>query len=330
MLFPHLRQAPAVASHFKHLAIVKYIFVFGLLAILSWNTTIAQNYEKVVVNAKDSTSGYYLAVKPPTSSISGVLVLLDGFGGAAESIPVESMLPNIAYANGILTVAAAMGQKIYADSAVIGKLNLLLKDVIKRYNVAPDKFVIGGFSAGGTIALRYVELCKESPSTYPVNPRAVFAVDSPVDLIDLWTFFEKQIEKNYSDVAVGEAKFVSALMQQEHGTPKANLQTYKWLTPFYNLQKGEGNEKYLKNIPVRVYHDVDVVWRLQNRRQSAYEGNYLNSSELILRLMLMKNEAAEFVKGRTGYRSNGMRHPHSWNIVDEVEFIQWMKKIVEK
>ncbi len=197
-------------------------------------------------------------------------------------------------------------------------------------NVAPDKFVIGGFSAGGMISLRYVELCKEHPTKYSVNPRAVFAVDSPVDLIDLWSFFEKQIDKNYSDVAVGEAKSVTALMQREHGTPKTNIQTYKWLTPFDRLQKGDGNEKYLKDIPVRVYHDVDILWRLQNRRQSGYEANFLNSSELILRLMLMKNEAAEFIKGKTGYRPNGMRHPHSWNIVDEVEFIQWMKKIIEK
>ena len=297
---------------------------------LLWNAAIAQNYERIVVNAKDSTAGYYLIVKPPTSTISGVLVLLDGFGGSAESILVESMLPNIAFANGILTVAAAIGPKIYADSAVIDKLNMILTDVVKRYKVAPDKFVIGGFSAGGTISLRYAELCKEAPSKYPINPRAVFAVDSPVDIIDLWTFFEKQIEKNYSDVAVEEATFVSALMQREHGTPKNNLQKYQWLTPFNHLQKEAGNEKYLKDIPVRVYHDVDIAWRLQNRRQSAYEANFLNSSELILRLIQMKNEAAEFVKGRTGYRINGMRHPHSWNIVDEVEFIQWAKKILEK
>jgi pimeloyl-ACP methyl ester carboxylesterase len=282
------------------------------------------------VNVKDTVSGYYLSVKPPTNTVNGVLVLLDGFGGRAESVFVESMLPNVAYANDILTVAVAMGEKIYADSVVIGKLNLLLRDAIKRYKVPPDKFVIGGFSAGGTIALRYAELCKESPSKYPINPKAVFAVDSPVDIIDLWNFFEKQIAKNYSDVAVGEAKFVSALMQREYGTPQANLKTYQRLTPFYNQQKEQGNEKYLKDIPVRVYHNVDVAWQLQNRRRSIYEANYLNSSELILRLLLMKNDAAEFIKGRTGYRSNGMRHPHSWNIVDEVEFIQWMKRIVEK
>lgn len=309
---------------------MKIHFRFFIFAILICGNTIAQNHEKIVVDENDSVAGYYLAVKPQTNTVNGVLVLLDGFGGSPESIFEESMLPNTAYANGFLTIAAAMGDKMYADSAVIGKLNLILRDVLQRYPVARDKFVIGGFSAGGTIALRYVELCKESPFSYPVNPRAVFAVDSPVDLIDLWDFFGKQIERNYSDVAVAEAKYVSKLMQAEHGSPRDNAATYQWLTPFYNLQKGPGNEKYLKDIPVRVYHDVDIVWQLKNRRRSAYEANFLNASEMILRLMQMKNEAAEFVRGRIGYRSNGMRHPHSWNIIDEVEFVQWMKKIIPK
>lgn len=304
-----------------------YLLVF-LLLILSL-TASAQNYEKVVVNASDTVSGYYLAVKP-TGKINGVLFLLDGFGGSPESIFPESMLPNTAYANGFLTIAAAMGPKIYADSAVIGKLNLILQDVITRYGVARNKFVMGGFSAGGTISLRYVELCRESPVRYPVIPRAVFTVDSPVDLIDLWGFFEKQIEKNYSDVAVNEAKFVSGIMKTEHGTPQADPDVYKWLTPFNVALKTPGNEQYLKDIPVRVYHDVDVAWQLQNRRRSVYEANFLNSSEMILRLVMLKNPSAEFIQGRTGYRSNGMRHPHSWNIVDEVAFIQWMKKVLEK
>jgi hypothetical protein len=256
--------------------------------------------------------------------------LLDGFGGRPESILVESALPDVAFANDILTIGVGMGEKIYADSAVIGKMNSILRDVVQRYKVPADKFVIGGFSAGGTISLRYAELCKESPSMYPINPGAVFAVDSPVDIIDLWNVFEKQIIKNYSEVAVGEAKYVSTLMQREHGIPKEKMKTYLWLSPFYHQQTGNGNERHLKDIPVRVYHDVDISWRLQNRRQSAYESNFLNSSEFILRLLLLNNKDAEFIKGRTGYRSNGTRHPHSWNIVDEIEFIQWMKKIVEK
>lgn len=307
---------------------MKYLTLF-CICLFTCCSLVAQP-EKIIVNPADSTSGYYIAFKPVDKPINGVLFLLDGFGGSPESIGVESKLPGVASAHGILTITASMGQKIYADSAVISKMNLLLKGVIQRYNVQPDKFILGGFSAGGTITLRYAELCIESPLKYPVHPKAVFAVDSPVDLIDIWRYFEAQIEKNYSDMAAGEAKFVSALMQQEHGTPTSNPEKYKWLTPFNVAQKETGNEKFLKDIPVRVYHDADIVWRLQNRMQSGYDANFLNASELILRLMVLKNQAAEFVKGRTGYRSNGMRHPHSWNIVDEQECVEWIKKILQQ
>ena len=95
-----------------------------------------------------------------------------------------------------------------------------------------------------------------------------------------------------------------------------------------NKKYGE-NEKFLKNTSVRAYHDVDIAWRLINRNQTVHNSNYEVTAELINRLMLMGNKKAEFMQSfKTGYRSNGRRHPHSWSIVDEVEFIQWMKKII--
>jgi len=301
-------------------------FSLCLSVMICYTAAFTQNFERVVLDSKDPVSGYYLAVKPQSNAIKGVVVLLDGFGGRAEDIFAESKLQNIAYANNLLTISLAIGNKMYADSVVISKLNAAFKDIISRYSIKPDTFVLGGFSAGGTIALRYTELCKENPTTYPIDPQAVFAVDAPVDLIDLWAYFEKQIAKNYSAISVNEAKFVSVLMEKEHGTPLTNLETYKWLTPFYNESKVEGNERFLKNTPVRVYHDVDVTWQLQNRRRSIYESNYLNTSEMILRLLLARNEAAEFIQGKKGYRNNGARHPHSWAIVDEEECVQWILK----
>ncbi|MFM7857623.1 MAG: hypothetical protein ACKO96_38310, partial [Flammeovirgaceae bacterium] len=101
-------------------------------------------------------------------------------------------------------------------------------------------------------------------------------------------------------------------------------------SPFYAASNEPGNERFLKNTAVRVYHDMDVVWQLQNRRRSLYDNNALCSSELINRLLLMGNDKAAFVQSdRKGYRSNGMRHTHSWSIVDEVECIQWIKEVLE-
>ena len=83
------------------------------------------------------------------------------------------------------------GNKIYADVPTINNINRALTDSINRMHLNLDKFVIGGFSAGGTIAMRYVELCMEKPEAFPARPKAVFTIDSPIDLIDLSKYFDR-------------------------------------------------------------------------------------------------------------------------------------------
>jgi hypothetical protein len=252
---------------------------------------------------------------------------LDGFGGSAEQIFPETKLHNIAYRHSILTVGIGIRLKISADKSVVATLDSIMNDIKQRFQVPADKFVLGGMSAGGTIALRYAEYCKSDPAKYPINPKAVFAIDSPIDMIDLMQYFDNEIAKNFSSIGVNEAQFVKNLLIQEYGEVKTNLAKYVELSPFYKNQKGAGNERFLKDTALRVYHDVDISWYLKNRRRSVYDENFLNNSEMINRLLLMGNEKAEFMMAKQpGYRSDGTRHPHSWSIVDEVECIQWIKK----
>lgn len=290
----------------------------------------AQNYEKVVLDEKDPTTGYYLAV-PPRGTIEGVLVLLPGFNESPENALPETKLHNVAFVNNILTLFIPYGAKIYIDAPTQSLINRALTDSIKRFNASPESYVIGGFSAGGTIALRYAELCQEKPASFPIKPKAVFTIDSPVDLVELWKYFDRELERNFSDAGMNEARFIQAIMKKElNGTPTSNYSAYVSYSPFTKDLGKEGNEQFLKDIPVRLYHDVDLVWQLKNRRRSAFDNNVACASELIARLMKMGSEQADLmIAKQPGYRSNGMRHTHSWSIVDEVEFIQWMKQVVK-
>lgn len=291
------------------------------------NFLFCQSIKKIVVNEKDSVSGYYLALEPE-DSINGVLVLLTGFGQESETIFPESKLFNVAYVNNILTIAFSEGNKLYADSEVQSKLTTVLKDVIKKYKVKPDKFVLAGYSVGGMIAMRYVELCNQFPDKFPIKPKGVFTVDSPIDIFTIWDDLERNAANKYSDMAVEEAERAMKAIKADHGVPKENISLYSQLTAFSMDKKYGENEKWLINIAVRTYHDVDISWRLTNRHQAVSESNYLVTSELINRLLLMGNKKAEFIESdRKGYRSNGQRHPHSWSIVDEVECIQWIKEL---
>ena len=129
---------------------------------------------------------------------------------------------------------------------------------------------------------------------------------------------------------MAEARFIQPIMSRDlKGTPTSNPASYSEQTPFEMRLKAPGNERFLRNIPVRVYHDLDVAWQLNNRRRGLIDSNAMASSEMIARLLMQGNTRAEFVRGRAGFRSNGMRHTHSWSIIDEVELIQWMKESIK-
>ena len=303
------------------------VSVFLMFTLFSFQTTgFSQQIEKFTFDTKDSTGGHYLAIRPQSKEIKGVLVLLTSFI-SPESLLFETKLHNVASANDILTIIASMKQKLYADSFAIHRLNTILKDVVERFAADTAAFAIAGYDEAGNIALRYTELTYEKPSEFLVQPKAVFGIDSPVDLFGLWYRSERQIRKNYWPGAVGDAKYYLDVMTKENGTIYNNAERYKMLSPFNNEVEAAGNEQYLKNVAVRLYYDTDIDWQLKNRRNSFYDTKMPEASELVNRLLLLGNKQAEFIiANRPGLRSDGLRHPNSISIVDEVECIHWIKK----
>lgn len=288
--------------------------------------TFSQNIEKISFNTKDSTNDYYLAIQPQSKDIKGVVVLLTSFIPPEDLLP-ETKLQNVAYTNDMLMIVASMKQKLYADSFAVNRINNLLKDVVLRFSADSSKFALAGYDEAGNIALRYTELTYENPSQFLVQPKAVFGIDSPVDLFGLWHWSERQIKKNYYPGSVGDAKYYLDTMTKENGTIYNHPENYKRLSPFDKEEETSGNERYLANVAVRLYYDTDIEWQLKNRRNSFYDTKMPGGSELINRLLLLGNNKAEFVASKhPGLRNNGIRHPNSISIVDEAECIQWIKK----
>jgi len=286
--------------------------------------------EKVVIDSTDSKYGYYLSVKPK-GKIESVLVLLPGFGQKSEDIFLDTEFHEIAFEKNILIIGFAGRMKLTADSTLQIQINLVLNHVIEETKIEKDKFVLGGFSAGGVIALRYTELCHQFPNKYPVLPKGVFMADSPVDLFHSWKLQQENLKNNYSEISVSEANWMTRYYREFYGaTPNEKPEIFIELSPFSINRKYGNNEQYLKNIAVRAYHDIDIEWRLKNRNQTAKFDNYIATSELINRLMLMGNSRAEFIQTfKTGFRRNGDRHPHSWSIVNEKECLEWVKKLTK-
>jgi uncharacterized protein (DUF1810 family) len=68
---------------------------------------------------------------------------------------------------------------------------------------------------------------------------------------------------------------------------------------------------------------------MANRKVDYYSMNALDAAALILQLQLLGNRQAELITTqRRGVRPDGVRHPHSWSIVDEDELKAWILKQV--
>jgi hypothetical protein len=307
---------------------LKQRFVFLSLIIFSFNPrpAFSQFSEKVVFNNKDSANDYYLAVRPLSGNIQGVQVLITSFN-PPEFVLAESKLQNIAYGNDILTIIASLGPSLCADSSSVERLNQILQHVVTHYSADTSRFVLGGFIYAGNTALRYTELCYENPSRFPVLPKAVFAINSPVDLVGLARWCEAEIKKDYYSGDVGDGKYILDALTKKYGTYTENVEKYIQLSPFYSDAQTLGNEQFLKHVAVRLYFDTDITWQLQNRRNSYYDTYMPDGSEMVKRMLLAGNSEAEFVSSKQpGIRSTGLRSPYSWSIVDEVDCIQWIKQ----
>ena len=306
---------------------MKIISVISWLLLTSTDGVIAQYIEKKWVDKSDSVYGYYTIIKPSAGRIQGALFLIDGFGGNAESFLAETKIHNVAGNNELLIVGIPNGSRLYLDSSMKALLNRIGKEIVETFGLRKDQFAIGGMSSGGTIALRYAELCNQQPGIYPIQPKAVFNVDGPVDLAGLYQSSLRDIKKNNGGWWLYECEMIIDRLKKELGDPSADLSKYRAVSPLLRVDKDSVNEMSLANIAVRTYHDVDADWFIKNRNRSLYETNLLDGSEFINRLYASGNKRAEFIGSKLpGQRSNGQRHPHSWNIVEEIDLVQWIKK----
>ncbi len=310
--------------------LLSLLLLFGLLACQENRTFQTPKIERIVLDSNDAKYGYYNRVKPE-GEIKMALVLFPGFGQASEEVFLDTKFHQFAQEQQMLVVSFAGLYKLTADSSLDIKLNAFLRHLVDENRLNPTRFILGGFSAGGVIALRYAERCHENPEAYPILPRAIFMADAPVDLFHSWKLQEANLITQYAKASYEEAKWLKQFYQQYYGaTPSENPERYIDLSPFSIDTNYGTHEQHLKNVAVRAYHDIDVAWRIKNRNQTAQFDNYVATSELINRLNLLGNTEAEFIQTfKTGYRRNGDRHPHSWSIVDEKECIAWMQGLFE-
>jgi hypothetical protein len=289
---------------------------------------------RVIEAPYTSEFSYRYRVYRPDTAVRALVVYLPQYGGTFDSWQ-DSMLPQRLATSGIaslvgLPVSEGTG---YMEDGALRALHAMLADAMERLQCPPGKLVLGGFSSGGVGALRYAEVAVEGSLPGAFRPRAVFAVDPPIDLVRWYRGLQLTVQRNKPSIALDEAREVIQVLHYIlGGSPDEVPEAYAHASAVTAFAEQGGNLKYLRDIPIRMYTEPDVSFFLEHY-VDLYSLNALDVVFAINELRAMGNDQAELiVTSGKGYRPDlgGIRLPHSWSIVDEADLADWIEKKIGK
>lgn len=290
---------------------------------------IADN-NKLYINDGESTELHYYELVPE-KAIKGVIVVLPSGGERTEDTLKSISLHKMAGEHGIITIIPSINWGTNIREVEIRLLDKIFQEVIARHGVSKNNFVLGGLSNGGMIALKYAQRAvKDSKSTF-LLPKGVFGLDTPVDQAHLYEYAEREIKRNFSEAGINEAKWmVNNYNKLYGGSPENFSEKYVKASIYSYGEKDGGNAIYLKDMPIRLYTDLDVEWLMNERQRDLYDWNGTDMVSMINQLKVLGNTDANIkISQGKGIRLDGTKHPHSWSILDSDDCLKWIIKLFE-
>jgi len=301
---------------------MKFNFL-SLLFILLSAAVFSQEAEKVTI---PDTKNYYYRLAPEGKP-EGMIIILPGGGETAERVMNQIYLEELAYEKNLLVLLTNWeedGDFFFKDDLKL--IDKIAKENAEKYKLSKNKISIGGLSGGGMLAITYAEKAVKDKNTYFI-PNSVFAIDPPLDYENMYYRLERDIERNFSEAAVNEAKMFNKALVSGIGKPENNREKYLEKSMFTYRDKDGGNAKYLMNIPILIYTEPGILWQMENRGRDLYDLNCTDITAMINLLKLKGHKNADLIiTNDRGIRPEGIRHPHSWSIMDSEECLKWIIK----
>lgn len=303
----------------------------NLLILMIFTSIISygQRIETVYLNAKDSTNNMYIAVVPANGPVRSFMVLLDGFGNSPQDVLFQTDLPKYAAQQGILTIIPLLqtGPSYFgSDTASQQSLKEIIDLIVAKYQLKGKDLYIGGFSIGGTCAVKYAELSVQN--SYPIIPKAVFAVDPPLDWERYYNAAQRVVRLSNPDQVNGEVFYMINRIEKEmKGTPKTAQNNFYAHSPYSFSDTTQKAIKNLIHTPIMLLAEPDIQWWLKERGYDYSYNNISDHAAMINELQRRGNKKAVLVTTTDkGYRKpDNRRHPHSWSIADPEQIIKWLQ-----
>ena len=272
----------------------------------------------------------YVAVVPHNEQIKSFMFLLGEFGNhSPKDLLIETDLPKYAAQQNILTIIPILKTgplSFGSDTASQQSLKELIELIVAKYKLQGKDFYIGGFSIGGTCVVKYSELAVQN--NYPIKPRAVFAVDPPLDWQRFYNAAKRVVRlSNPSQINEEVSYTIDRIKKEMGGTPETALKNFYNNSPYSFSDTTQNAIKSLAKTPIMIISEPDIQWWLSHRGYDYYYINIIDQAAMISELQKLGNDKAILITTiNKGYRKpNNNRHPHSWSIADPEQTIKWLQ-----
>lgn len=308
------------------------IFILLVQFILSFSQKSVSYYRTIEYFDKTDSAKNYAVFYRPNGPAKKMLILLTGFGESPQIAEIETNIPEIAASKGILTAIICNtdgSQSFSIDGNAQHYLDSIIPLLLTRNNIPNDAYYIGGFSLGGTSAIKYVQHC----NIYDIQPmpKAVFTIDPPLDFVRMHKIYEHW--KNDTSKWYNTNKpLYTIYLDKMHTFFKGNLndafENYVNLSPYCYEDSNNYGARLFGKMPLLTYCEPDIDWAMNEKRWNLYELNLADNVGFINELKQLGNTNTSLIltKGK-GYRKVlKYKQPHSWSIADANEVVKWLLK----
>ena len=296
-----------------------------IFTLIILTNSFGQKIEKVFLDKNDSSKNCYTIIYPPKLPWTGYIFIIPGFGETAERVLEQTDLPKLTAKSGLLTIIPTFQDGVLSfgiDNLSQQSFNNIIIDVREKHKLTDLDYYVGGFSIGGSTAIKFAE--NES-----LKPKAIFAIDPPLDLERYYNSSKREVRLSVNKIPDEERVYMIERLEKEMGgSPKIALKNYYKTSPYSFSDTTQTAIKNIIKLPLRIYSEPDVNWWLKENAEDFTGMNVTECSAMINELNRLGNTKAELIVTQNkGYRRHdNSRHPHSWSIVNNNELIEWLLK----
>lgn len=299
----------------------KYIILLVLIAISCKGQIEKNNRSKKAKSEIIETANFKLI---KAKNQRGLLILFPCFRCDAVNTLTEFKITEIGVKNDFSILAMNFNQHLYLTEIEKQELANPLTQIVRKYDLSEKNIFFGGFSSGGNVSLLMCDYLIENKNK--IQPKGIFIVDSPIDLLGLYKTAQKNNKMNFSKTFTQESMWIKSFFDNTFGNPNTGIHKYEKYSPYTLETQNIENLKNLKNIKIRFYTEPDIKWWQENRNTDYKDLNAYYLKKLSDQIKTeLENKNIDLIETKNqGYHANGKRHPHSWSIVNVNDLINWM------